>query len=324
MLLRARLPGMCGPDRRHRALRKGRCASHPQPVARAHRGHRGNRGHRGHETDRVGGRGVLSGLADRIRAIVKPPAAGDGREPFAPLLPDPLDPPAPPAPPASSDQCDPARALPVLERTLSGAWSDGCFVIEHRRAASSRHGKEPIGDVAARLGETADDAALFTNGSPARPPFLFLDLETTGLSGGAGTLAFLVGCGWFDPDGSFVTRQFLLTRFQDERPLLARVAEELRSAGAMVNFNGKSFDAPLLETRFLFHRLKWVGAGLPHVDILHPARRFWKAPVTLAQPFRAAIEVQPSRAAECSLQALERQVIGARRVGDIPGFQIPG
>jgi len=275
----------------------------------------------------------LSTLADRIRGIVRPPAASGNH---LPLLSDPTD---------ALDLSDPPDrcAVPIIESTLGGEWRDGCFVIEHRRTASSRHGREPIGDVAARLGETADDAALFTNGSPARPPFLFLDLETTGLSGGAGTLAFLVGCGWFDDDGSFVTRQFLLTRFQDERPLLARVAAELGSAGAMVSFNGKSFDAPLLETRFLFHRLEWVGARLPHVDILHPARRFWKAPVradTVGRPFRAAnIVGRPFRAAEtvgrpfraagpdassCSLQTLERQIIGARRVGDIPGFQIPG
>jgi uncharacterized protein YprB with RNaseH-like and TPR domain len=200
---------------------------------------------------------------------------------------------------------------------LGGSWRDECFVVEHRRAASSRHGREAVGHVGAQLDETAGDAALFTIGSPARAPFLFLDLETTGLSGGAGTLAFLVGCGWFDDDGSFVTRQFLLTRFQDERPLLERVAAELGIAGALVSFNGKSFDAPLLETRFLFHRLEWVGARLPHMDVLHPARRFWKAPVTVAQPFRAASE-------GCSLQTLERQIIGARRVGDVPGFQIPG
>ena len=259
----------------------------------------------------------MSTLADRIRGIVRPPAASGNP---LPLLSDQLD---------LADAPEPC-AVPVIESSLGGEWRDGCFVIEHRRAASSRHGREPISEVAARLGETAEDAPLFTNGAPARPPFLFLDLETTGLSGGAGTLAFLVGCGWFDDDGSFLTRQFLLTRFQDERPLLARVAAELGSAGAMVSFNGKSFDAPLLETRFLFHRLEWVGARLPHVDILHPARRFWKAASNEGRPFRAAEVIGPPlRAAgpdtsSCSLQTLERQIIGARRVGDIPGFQIPG
>src|SRR5213079_2321368 len=95
-------------------------------------------------------------------------------------------------------------------------------------------------------------------------------------SGGAGTHAFLVGCGWFEADGGFLTRQFLMVRYSDERPLLATVAGELARAGALVSFNGKSFDAPVLETRYLFHRLDWIGGGMPHVDVLHPARRFWK------------------------------------------------
>jgi hypothetical protein len=76
-----------------------------------------------------------------------------------------------------------------------------------------------------------------------------------------------------------------------------------------VSFNGKSFDAPVLETRYLFHRLEWPGARLPHVDLLHPARRFWGAP--------------RESSSDCSLIALERSVLGASRVGDIAGFEIP-
>ena len=106
---------------------------------------------------------------------------------------------------------------------------------------------------------------------------MFFDLETTGLSGGAGTLAFLVGCGWFDADGAFVTRQYVLARSGDERPMLQVLADQFATAGSLVSFNGKSFDAPLLESRFLFHRLEWLGGRLPHLDILHPARRFWRA-----------------------------------------------
>ena len=267
----------------------------------------------------------MSSLADRIRGIVRPHAAGETGLPLLPAHPNLTN------PPDSVDPPDPSgpRAVPVLERALDGQWRDGCFVVEQRRAPASRHGKEAVGQVAARLDQTAADAALLTHGKPAEPPFLFLDLETTGLSGGAGTLAFLVGCGWFDGDGSFVTRQFLLTRFQDERALLERVAAELATAGALVSFNGKSFDAPLLETRFLFHRLDWSGGRLPHVDVLHPARRFWTpgrgSPKGLpyASDEHDAV-LQPFRAAEgCSLQRLERQIVGARRSGDIPGFQIP-
>jgi hypothetical protein len=116
-----------------------------------------------------------------------------------------------------------------------------------------------------------------------------------------------VGCAWFEPDGAFLTRQFVLTRFADERALLGVVAGELARAGAIVSFNGKSFDAPVLETRYLFHRLPWPCEQLPHLDVLHPARRFWR----------------DDDVPTCSLCALERQVLGARRDGDVGGFEIP-
>jgi uncharacterized protein YprB with RNaseH-like and TPR domain len=224
---------------------------------------------------------------------------------------------------------DPACPSGALEQILGGAWRhpDGrrCFVVDRRWDPSALHGRERIGELAARLAAASGEASLFTGGVPARPPFVFFDLETTGLSGGAGTLAFLVGCAWFDGDGSFVTRQFLLARHADERWLLETVAGELARAGALVSFNGKSFDAPLLESRYLFHRLAWIGAGLPHVDVLHPARRFWKSGV--ARPFQGRGREAESPALQgegCSLQALERHIVGARRTGDVPGFEIPG
>ncbi len=170
--------------------------------------------------------------------------------------------------------------------------------------AAERYGRATIGDLAARLSESAHEAPLVCGGAPAKPPFVFFDLETTGLSGGAGTQAFLVGCGWFEDDGGFTTRQYLLARYSDERAMLAAVADELNRAGAIVSFNGKSFDAPVLETRYLFNRLEWTVAGQPHIDVLHPARRFWKED-------------------ECSLIALEQQLLGKSRNDDVPGFEIP-
>jgi uncharacterized protein YprB with RNaseH-like and TPR domain len=195
---------------------------------------------------------------------------------------------------------------------------------------AARHGREAVGTFAECLDAASSQATFYAGGAPARTPFVFFDLETTGLSGGAGTQVFLVGCGWFDSDGAFVTRQFLLTRYIDERPMLATVAEELGRAGALVSFNGKSFDAPVLETRYLFHRLTTSVRTLPHVDVLHPARRFWKTQsgsaralryriaddAAAAQSFRAAVDT-------CSLVALEKQMLGVRRVGDVPGFEIP-
>jgi uncharacterized protein YprB with RNaseH-like and TPR domain len=191
-----------------------------------------------------------------------------------------------------------------VEAQLGGQWRAGCFIVERRWDRSSRHGSEEVGDVAKRFDRASNEAVLFAGGAPVRPPFVFFDLETTGLSGGAGTHVFLVGFGWFAEE-AFVTRQLLLTRFADERALLETVSNAIGSAGALVSFNGKAFDAPLLETRYLFHRQEWVGGRLPHVDVLHPARQFWKS------------------CDSCSLTSLEEQVLGHRRARDVSGFEIP-
>ena len=134
---------------------------------------------------------------------------------------------------------------------------------------------------------------------------LFLDLETTGIAGGAGTYAFLVGCGWFD-GGVFRTRQFFLSSFTAERALLEDVADLAARAGAVVTYNGKTFDLPLIETRYTLHRLQTPFAGLPHIDMLHPARRMWREPESA-----------------CRLMTLEQTLCGYVREGDVPGFEIP-
>ena len=114
---------------------------------------------------------------------------------------------------------------------LGGEWrhEDGCacFIVERRWERSAWHGREQVGGLAERLERASAEAPLLAGGAPARPPFVFFDLETTGLSGGAGTHAFLVGCARFVPGGPFVTRQFVLTRYADERPLLDTVTREL-------------------------------------------------------------------------------------------------
>ena len=257
----------------------------------------------------------MSSLADRIRGIV-----GGTPGPRAPGLQPPADGGTLPTDAARTNLDLPA-AVGDIEATLGGAWrqaGDGrCFVVDRRWEPSALHGTERIGALAERLDRAAGEAPLFAGGSAAQPPFIFFDLETTGLSGGAGTLAFLVGCAWFDGDGSFATRQFLLVRHADERILLEAVAAELARAGALVSFNGKSFDAPLLEGRYLFHRIPWQGRDIPHVDVLHPARRFWKPRVP--QFPGAALQGEG-----CSLQALEKQLVGVRRHGDVSGFEIPG
>jgi hypothetical protein len=224
----------------------------------------------------------VSSLKDRLREIIKP-SSSDERPPRVSA---------------------PAGAAGDLERTLDGRWEGGRFVVERHLPPSSRCGRTAIGELAARLAASAHEAPLICGGVAARPPFVFFDLETTGLSGGAGTQAFLVGSGWFDDDGGFRTRQHLLAGLGNEHAMLHAVADDLGRAGALVSFNGKSFDAPLLETRYLYHRLDWIASQQPHIDVLHPARRFWKED-------------------ECSLAVLEQQVLGAWREDDVAGFEIP-
>jgi hypothetical protein len=211
----------------------------------------------------------------------------------------------------------------MLESTLGGGYRDiggaTSFVVESRRAPSSQHGGSVVGDMAGGLRDAGDELSLLA-GFPFGGLPLFFDLETTGLSGGAGTYAFLVGCGWFEQDGAFATRQFMLATPSDERALLSSVAAELARAGALVSFNGKSFDGPVMEMRYLYHRVSWTGTALPHLDMLHVARRFWgHREATSADAPDAAAAREPA----CSLGALERTVLGHRRYGDTPGFDIP-
>jgi uncharacterized protein YprB with RNaseH-like and TPR domain len=257
----------------------------------------------------------LTTLADRIRDVIRPPgakAAQDG----APV-PAGLDLPARKTP--GPQPLLNGSALDGFQAVLGGEWLQqhgaSCFVVETRRAPGSPYGGETVGTLASRLADAAAAASLVAR-APAALPFVFFDLETTGLGGGAGTYAFLVGCGWFDQDGGFVTRQHLLVRIADERSLLAVVAGELARAGALVSFNGKSFDVPMLETRYLYHRLEPAAAHLPHLDMLHVARRLWRGG-TAADRDSAAAE------SSCSLSALERHPLGTRRQGDVSGVEIP-
>jgi uncharacterized protein YprB with RNaseH-like and TPR domain len=222
---------------------------------------------------------------------------------------------------------DPDRMCDVLgARALDTAWGS-CLVVDRRYEADRWHG-----DVRVEACVVADDERLSvldgTLGPPAEgaSPILFVDTETTGLSGGAGTVAFLVGCGWFDL-GAFHTRQFLLPGFAAERALLAAITDAVAPAGLVVTYNGKSFDLPLLETRWLFHRMETPFADKRHFDMLHPARRLWRRRAsTVAQGGSTSVAqgfspVTPDDG--CSLGALERALLAFERVGDVPGFEIP-
>ncbi len=133
----------------------------------------------------------------------------------------------------------------------------------------------------------------------------FLDTETTGLSGGAGTYAFLVGVGSWN-SGGFCVEQYFMRDFDEEPAVLLALQERLSSIQVLVSFNGKSFDVPLLESRYLIGRLVWPLAQASHLDLLHPARRLWKL-----------------RLGDCSLVNLEQQILGWERKGDVAGHLIP-
>lgn len=135
---------------------------------------------------------------------------------------------------------------------------------------------------------------------------VFLDLETTGLAGGTGTITFLVGVGRF-VDDSFLLQQFFLHDPADERAMLERLDGALRGVEAVVTFNGKSFDLPLLETRFALNRMRCPLEDPFHLDLLAPSRRLWACVI-----------------GECSLGSIERRVIGLDRGFDVPGWMIPG
>ena len=134
---------------------------------------------------------------------------------------------------------------------------------------------------------------------------IFLDTETTGLSGGTGTIAFLVGVGRWSGSGLSV-EQYLMRDYNEERAMLLGLRESLADAEVLVTFNGKAFDIPLLQSRFVLARQRWPLAGAAHLDLLHPARRIWKL-----------------RLGGCSLANLESQILGIEREDDIPGHLIP-
>lgn len=134
---------------------------------------------------------------------------------------------------------------------------------------------------------------------------LFLDTETTGLSGGAGTLAFLTGLGWVE-GGRFIVEQYFLRDYSEEPHMLERIARRMLGKRFCVTYNGKSFDMPLLENRFTMLRMRESWREMGQIDLLHPARRVWKL-----------------RLEKCSLGALEENVLGVSRELDIPGAEIP-
>jgi uncharacterized protein YprB with RNaseH-like and TPR domain len=238
----------------------------------------------------------VSSLVERLRGVVRPAAQTGGAE--APQLQGGTD-----VPRLRFNHDQAAEALGGEWREDSG---QRFLVVDRRYAPGHRHGHVAVCDSAPGDAASARLHLLAGSGASALDRLLFIDLETTGLAGGAGTYAFLVGCGWWD-GSCFRVRQFFLSAFGAERVLLDAVTELAGTAGAVVTYNGKTFDLPLIETRYLLHRMTTPFAGMPHVDMLHPARRLWRS----------------DEQEGCRLMELETTLLGHEREGDVPGFEIP-
>jgi uncharacterized protein len=168
-----------------------------------------------------------------------------------------------------------------------------------------RHGSVYISDLAELPEDLLDplsDGAILRS-HPTK--WAFLDAETTGLAGGTGTYAFLIGVGSIDSQG-FRLRQFFMRDYDEEASLLHRLAEHLAQFDVLITYNGKSYDQPLLETRFRMSRARHPFDRMQHLDLLFGARRLWKL-----------------RLESCRLVELEHRILGVERQGDLPGEMIP-
>lgn len=183
---------------------------------------------------------------------------------------------------------------------------DGSYMIlEQKFPAAYLYGGFGLGEAL-----LADSASLQKLGgtdadSLSAADLLFLDTETTGLSGGTGTVAFLIGTGFFEED-CFVMRQYFMRDYDEEPAVLRTLNESLSRFKGLVTFNGKSFDWNLLQSRFTFNRIKPAKRDPLNVDLLFPARRIW------------GLKLE-----SCSLTSLEENILSEFRAGDIPGALIP-
>src|SRR5579863_5774355 len=179
------------------------------------------------------------------------------------------------------------------------------FETERLYERHRRHGSVGIADL---IDLPEDSLAALSQGSIARAHptrWAFLDTETTGLAGGTGTYAFLIGVGSIDHAG-FRVRQFFMRDYGEEASLLAALAGYLERFDVMITYNGKAYDQPLLETRYRMVRARPPFDRMEHLDLLFGARRLWKL-----------------RLDSCRLVDLENRVLGVERQGDLPGEMIP-
>lgn len=205
----------------------------------------------------------------------------------------------------------PASRRPVpIEELIQGERVENergeFFLVEADLHLDFRHGGVSL----SRFQAVAPESPFILTGDSEFYSFdlaqaVFLDTETTGLAGGTGTAAFLVGVGYVKDD-RFRLRQYFMRDYHEEAALLRGLAEDIRGFRHLVTFNGRIFDIPLLEARYRLNRDRFPLAEALHLDLLPPARRLWK-----------------ERLESCRLQSLEAALLGVMRQGDVPGEDIP-
>jgi hypothetical protein len=180
-----------------------------------------------------------------------------------------------------------------VDRSLPGTEiADGLWLIESHVAHAKPDAPLPL--AFARRDDHVDASNL-----------LFFDTETTGLAGGTGTRAFMIGAAdWFD--GALRVRQLMIANMAAESAMLRTFASWLSPSTVLASYNGRSYDAPLLRTRYRLARLKDPLHGLDHLDLLHPSRRRWRG-----------------RWENCRLATIEREALRILREDDLPGSQAP-
>jgi len=205
----------------------------------------------------------------------------------------------------------PRKDAPALQDLSAGCEESNdmgsFFRIDSLLEGTDTHGNRQLNELA----DLDMDAVALLSNDPRLSDFdgcnaLFLDTETTGLAGGTGTLAFLIGVGWFNADGRFVVRQLFARNFTEEPAVLASLQEIAASKRYLVTFNGKSFDINLLTARYILNRLENPLTALPHLDLLHPARR-----------------LVGHRFSNSRLVTLEENLLGFYRDDDLPGSEVP-
>jgi uncharacterized protein YprB with RNaseH-like and TPR domain len=242
----------------------------------------------------------LSDLRTRLDRLTRHP--GESRDPV-------------PLPPSLADRLARLRTRAAeinarrptdtdLARRLGGhVVAPALLAVERSFPMPYAHGATRIADAA----ELAEGVRLsFADGAaPCAEGLLFLDTETSGLAGGTGTVAFVLGLAAVRDD-VLTVRQLLMTGFAGEQPMLQALVAALRIHQCIVTFNGKSFDLPLLRARARLAEIEWREETLRHLDLLHVTRRRLR-------------EGWP----DCRLRTAEAQALGFARTDDLPGAEVP-